>query len=84
MIVQGLKIALIDVTLIKSDVKRRLNFGSGAMRNKEVLLEFSFCVPGKTFGDVKHNGDSRSSNLVTKSKVFGKCSLISHPVNLFA
>lgn len=57
------------ILLIEYDVQETFHFDGGALRNIKKAHEFPPMIPGKPLGDVRHDRDCGTGQLVAEPKV---------------
>jgi len=71
-----------NVPNVKGDMKLRANLGAGAFGDDQELVKFSSRTSVETLSNVRHDRNSCTLNLVTKTEIPSESTLPSHPVNV--
>jgi hypothetical protein len=71
-----------NVPNVKGDIKLRANLGAGTLGDDKKLMKFSTGTTVETLGNVRHDRNSRTLNLVTQAEIPSESALSSHPVNV--
>jgi len=83
----GLRMQLVElgfsnVPNVKGDIKLRANLGAGALGDDKKLVKFGTGTTVEPLCDIRHDRNSRTLNLITKTEIPSKSALSSNPVNV--
>jgi hypothetical protein len=78
-----LKMDVVDITLIEGHIELRTDLAARAFCDCQKVNEFLVPVPLETFCNVTHDRYRGTPDLVLQPEIFGKHTLVAHPVDLF-
>ncbi len=77
-----LELETAKISEIKSNVEMAFNLACRALCHTQKLNELSGATAFKAFSNVGHNGDARTTYLISKSKVVGESSAFRNQIDI--
>ena len=68
-VIKRLVLVVSDIVLVLCNLKLCPHFSAGAFGDVEKMNEFGFATSFESFGDVGHNRDAGSANLVNQAEI---------------